>query len=339
MKRTLLVILLMLLLSNICYSTEKMSYFISYDMTFRGKTSIMRVYCQNSERVRIEFESTIEKVINGVKGSETSISSTIYHINKDTSIILDDHAKVAYEQKLSEKNLLLLKNFTGEAVVTQGKKIGEDVILGHPCDGYLFEGKNKITNWVAKENNLILKFEQGEGDFKTITEAKEYKLEKLSDNLFEVPSNYRVVQTVISSEEDVKKEPPVTLDLIQGLLFENVDSISILLPEKEFRKLSKEEINILKIAIKNGTELQETNNREVFTVSSSSTKIVFDLSWVGNTGCNIWYDKASGFLYVNKVDVHRRDQEKHKFDSRWIKKYLVGAYKLKPSEEIMKVLK
>lgn len=339
MKRSLLVIFLVLLVSSICYSAEKISFFISYNMIFQGQKSVMRIYSQAGEKVRFETESTIKSVVDGVKSEKINISSTIYRIDKGISYVLNDYDKVAYEQKLSEKELLLVKSFTGECTVNQYKKIGESIVLGHACEGYLYEGKYKVIDWVSKEHNLILRMENGEGDLKTITEATELKFDRPSDNLFEVPSNYRIVQTVITSEEDLKREPPVTLDVIQGLLFENLISINIHMPETKFRELSKKEIDIFRIAIKNGTGLQETNNSEIYKVSSNQANVGFDLTWAGNVGCNIWYDNASGFMYVDKVNIHRKDQEKHKFDTRWIKKYLMGAYKFKPSKEIMKILK
>ena len=324
-------------LGNICYSAEKMSYFISYNFIFQENTTTIRVFCQNSEKVRIEMENFFEKEKNGIKSNDLAASTTIYNLKKNISLVLNNHKKVAYERQISEKEVFFIKNYTGETNVSQLTKIGEDIILGYNCDVFVYEGKNKIKYWLAKDLNLILKIEQGEGKFKTITVAKEFKSEEISDSLFEIPNNYRTVQTIISNEEDLKKEPPITLANIEELLFENIKFINILISEdKKFRELTKEEIEIFRLAIKNGSELKESEKKDVNI--DSVNRIVFDLRWIGNRGGNIWYDKESRLLFVAKTDVHSKDWEKHEFDLKWIEKYIIGFYIFKPSQEIQKIL-
>ena len=308
-----------------CYSAEKVSYSISYEVIFPGFTTNMRVFCKESNKIRIE------------ESNFNSVSITIYHLKNNTSLVLNDHEKIAFQRQISEKELLYLKNYTGETGINKLEKIGEDVILGYNCDVFIYEGKYKIKYWLAEEFNLILKFEQGEGKQKMITQAKELRFEEIPNSFFEVPNNYRIVQTIISSEEDLKNEPPITLNVIEELLFENIQSINILISDnKNFRDLTKEEIEIFRLAVENGSELQVIEKNDVNL--DLKNRIIFEFKWIGNECSNIRYDKESELIYIEKQDVHRKDEEKHKFDFKWNKKYMFGFYIFKPSQEIKKIL-
>jgi hypothetical protein len=106
-----------------------------------------------------------------------------------------------------------------------------------------------------------------------------------------------------------------------------------------FRELTTDEVKIIRDSFISGSDLAEVTNKELSEVWKIDENPTFILKCSGNQVCNFWYDKVSGYIYVDKSDVFHEEWKEHEMDVKWLKKYNRGAYRFKPSQEFVKILK
>lgn len=342
MKRLILFVSLvaMLVANNPGQALAQSDYCIVYHWTIQGREpSIMRIFCQANQKYRIEDEAVIEGGINGIKTTRKSLAIAIKRFDQNTTWSIDTAEKKAYSLQLTEKEKLYWSSFPrlNKETIVRMQKIGEEVVRTYPCNIYYVENL-KTKYWLATDSDLILKMATGTGQSQTILEAKELKFEKQPDNLFEIPAGYQVVNTVIATAEELQKAPAATLTTIaDAVLTKEIESVVLSDSANGPRKLTNNEIDLLKDIIKNSTELTEISNQE--TPDFSNGFATFIVTWNTKEACNLWYEKNSGYCYLYKVNVHLKEEEVHQFDGQWKQKYLMGTYRFRPGKEINLIIR
>jgi hypothetical protein len=288
----------------------------------------------------MESEDRFTEIKNGVKTIGKSISVSIMRLDKQVIWALDSKNQICREQPIIQNNKNKSPISSIEGLKSKLTKIGEEKILNYDCDVYTSSSKYPSKYWFSKDYDLILKTETGAEGNKSICEAIDLHFEKQDDSLFEIPQGFKVIKLKITPQEEIDKQPPVTLSDIEKSLFSKMESIKLSLSEyAEFRDLTADEINILRRSFALGTNLEEVPNKEVEKISMNHENPVFILEWSKNQMCNFWYDKENGYIYVDKYQVFHEEREEHEIDVNWLKKYADGGYQFKPSQEIEKIIK
>ena len=109
--------------------------------------------------------------------------------------------------------------------ITESENLGEDLISGYRCDGYLLKKDDKelMTYWMSQKLNFPIKIINHTDNSLTL-ELKNIKNEKIDRSLFEIPEGYRKIvrpgdQTITvpnwsdKVEDATVKTPPFEIDL------------------------------------------------------------------------------------------------------------------------------
>lgn len=109
--------------------------------------------------------------------------------------------------------------------IAESENLGEDLISGYRCDGYLLKKDDKelMTYWMSQKLNFPIKIINHTANSLTL-ELKNIKNEKIDRTLFEVPEGYRKIvrpgdQTITvpnwsdKTEKAPIKTPPFEIDL------------------------------------------------------------------------------------------------------------------------------
>lgn len=344
MKKIILSIFLGLIIIGNAFAAKPTDYLIIYQNTFnlQGKSnqSLTKIFCQESTKFRVESETLFNKETNGEKTSGKSLSVSILRLDKQVQWLFDSENKTYREIPISQKTLENNPSFWFQSWKSKLTKISEEKILGYNCDVYVSSSKYPSKYWFNSGYNLLLKTESGIDANKTTCEAIELHFEKQDDSLFEIPRDYQIMKQKISSIQELDKQPPVTLTDIEKLLFADMESVKLRLSKNDkFRDLTSDEIIILRNSFISGRELGEASKQETEPISNDYQNPVFLLEWSGKQQCDFWYDKASGYIYVEKCQVFRKEWKNHEFDFKWLKKYINGGYRFKPSPEIEEIIK
>jgi hypothetical protein len=121
----------------------------------------------------------------------------------------------------------------------------------------------------------------------------------------------------------------IDLKIIEQRLFKDVDRV-VIFSKPENKYLNAKQIENLRKAIRDGTDLTELPQSETSKLINKPNNIVFGLSNIAS----FIYDPKSGYLYIQKSYVNRDLMQKHKQsqiqDLKLIKKYLIGNYRFCP---------
>ncbi|HVO76316.1 MAG TPA: hypothetical protein VMT35_20010 [Ignavibacteriaceae bacterium] len=180
---------------------------------------IIKYYLADNNKFRTEYYSTVEYNINAdaqAMTNDSGVSSgthaemksepktdtgpqTIEILRKDKRLVwsIDPAFKNYIEVPLKEDSwgYALMNIFVDS--MGDLKKSGETKLLDYPCIIWKSEQKENEDNWtsifyVAQDINVVLKTEiRQNGKLVQTMEATEFKLEKPSESLFEVPGGYK----------------------------------------------------------------------------------------------------------------------------------------------------
>lgn len=129
----------------------------------------------------------------------------------------------------------------------------------------------------------------------------------------------------------------VTPKTIADSIFANVKEIRLTYEFPKNRKLSDEEIKLLKDSIEDSTELETITNDEIPAPFQPGYSF-FRITKIGQSGASITYDKTNGFLIIPKIHVHQDKIKEYEQKLSLVRKYLEGAYRLRPSKEFDKLI-
>lgn len=129
----------------------------------------------------------------------------------------------------------------------------------------------------------------------------------------------------------------IDLKIIEQKLFKDVDRVVIFsTPENKY--LNANQIENLRKAIRNGTDLAELSQSKTSSLMDNSDNIAFGLSNIAN----FVYEPKSGYIYVHKSYVNRDIMEKHNQlqiqDIKTIEQYLIGNYRFRPLPLINEII-
>jgi len=341
MRKIFLTLILILMIAGDAFAVKPMDYLIVYENSFiqNGETEILisMIYCRDGKKYRIESESSSKDNIDGTYSKSLSVS--IILLDAKVNWLLDLKNKICRELPVTKQNLDKNSNLSFQNLKNTLTKVSEEKILNYNCDVYISE-KYPLKYWISKDYDLMLKTESGVEGNKIISEVIDLRFEKQDDSLFEIPQDYKIIKLKVTSQEELDKQPPVTLLYIEKLLFEDMNALTLRFPKiDKSRDLSKDEVKALKNSIISGSDLKEVTNKEISEVWKKDENLVFILEWPEKQICNFWYDMSTGFLYVNKLDVFHKELKEHEMDYKWLTKYAEVAYKFKPSKEFEKILK
>ena len=128
----------------------------------------------------------------------------------------------------------------------------------------------------------------------------------------------------------------VTPKIISELLFKDVQRVRYMKEFPQLSELNKEEIQILKTAIYNGTDLVCLSN-DSMPNGFQSGYLYFKIN-KPLISADLFYNKNDGFMLIEKNEVHGENRRKYELRPSLFKKYLVGVYRLRPSKEISKLV-
>lgn len=290
-------------------------------------TSTSKLFCKENKMFRYE-------IISKVNGREMPSVSLIEIKRLDQNLIqkIEPKEKKCIEQQLTPETSFPPLIGYWEKLKANSEKICETKILDYDCEKFQEKDNPKHVFWLTKGTGILLREEEDCKNYKYTTIAKELKFEILDNSLFEVPKDYTIIKLRLSTDEDLKKVPPLTPSLLGELLLEGVET-GILLKGEDISLLSKEKIQILKKSITNGTNLKEVAEKIFFEKRNEQNPAIF---LIGAGIIN--YDHASGYLYIEKRDIYRKTEEQHYYDEKWKKKFLSDGYMIKPSEEIRQII-
>jgi hypothetical protein len=344
MKKILMILILVFIIAGNTLAMNPVDYLIVYQYSLiqDGKTdkSISKIYCQGNTKVRMEMENFFWKKTNGDEVSSKSLSISIIRLDRKVNWLLDLEKKICRELPITPQSLNKNPNYSLQNWKNKLTKIGEEKFLNYDCEVYTSIGSYPSKYWFSKDYNIMLKTESEIEGNKSIIEAVELRFEKQNDSLFEIPQDYEVIKLKVTTQEELDKQPPVTLSDIEKSLFADMKSLQIGLSKfGRFRELAADEIKIIRDSFISGSDLAEVTNKEISEVWKINENPTFILKCSGNLVCNFWYDKVSGYIFVNKSAVFHKEWKEHEMDFKWLKKYAQGAYKFKPSKEFEIILK
>ncbi|HEX2954614.1 MAG TPA: hypothetical protein VHR47_11620 [Bacillota bacterium] len=330
-----LLILLALFCSGI-FAAEPVDYKIVYrnQWTHDNETRIMKttVLSQANLKFRLESESVDESKDN----AKPTPTVWIVRLDKHLTWRLDSSKNFCTEQPYDETRMGR-SFFISEERKGHLSKNGEESILGYPCDIYVDDAATPAKYWISKEHSILLKAEYDLNGSKYISEATELKFEPQESTAFDVPQGYKMLK--IMSKEELDKLPPITLAQIDTSLFSQYESLRISPKTNgESRILTAAEIEILRNSIKNGSQLAEIPNESLSLITTDPSNAVFTIEWSGKEIGNFWFNKTNGYIYINKMSVFHNDLKERYFDVNWVKKFVQGAFRFKPSADLLKLI-
>lgn len=129
----------------------------------------------------------------------------------------------------------------------------------------------------------------------------------------------------------------VTPKMIADSIFANVKEINFTYEFPKYRSLSIEEIKILKNSIEDGIRLADIESNATISHFQPGYSF-FGITKTTKTGVNIAYDKTNNFLIILKIHVHQDKIKEYEQNLNLFRKYLKGAYRLRPSKEFDKLI-
>jgi len=119
---------------------------------------------------------------------------------------------------------------------------------------------------------------------------------------------------------------------IADLLFKDVIGVKYMEHFPEFKEMNDKDISILKKSIQNSSYLSSVPNEEMPTTIFGY--VLFKIQRENHSSVEIYYSKKDGYMFVTKIQVHENNRKKYEQRLSTFKKYLDGAYKFRPSNEI-----
>lgn len=155
-------------------------YVATYQMTSGKETSTHKMFFQgNGTKLRLEVNTPEGELV------------TITRMDKKVTWLLMIEAKMVMEQTF-DPNAWSKYQYDENFLTNNAKKIGEETILGYKCDIYNYKtGSDNFTVSVSQKEKILLKSKVDSKKNKMVMEAKEVKVGKLEDSLFEVPPGYQ----------------------------------------------------------------------------------------------------------------------------------------------------
>lgn len=290
------------------------------------------VLSQANLKYRLESEAADDTK----EAAKPTSSVWIVRLDKHVTWRLDSTKNVCIEQPYDE-NRMGRSFFISEERKGHLKKVGEEKILGYPCDVFTDDTTSSTKYWLTKEHSILLKAESDLNGDKYISEATELRFEPQDDAAFDLPQGYKMLK--IMSKEELEKLPPVTLKEIESSFFQQYEFLHLSqTPDGTSRKLTAAEVDLLRNSFKNGSLLQEISNENLSVIANNQSNVVFTIEWSGKELGHFWYDKSSGYLYISKMSVFHTELKERYFDLNWVKKFVQGAYRFKPGNEFSKLL-
>lgn len=198
-KRNFFIIFLFVLfclLSENIFALKPIDFMIVYKYSWYkdGKvviTNYAKSFCQDSQKLRIE--SKLQGKPRAYIGNIQPI--VIYRLDKHIIYFLNQINKTYTQGPVTDRvtqtiDLTMMMTGLNDQLV----KVGEGKVLGYDCFICTHKDKPNIKYWFSKDFTLILKSEQEINDSKFIFEAVELRLEKQPDELFDIPSDYKLVK-------------------------------------------------------------------------------------------------------------------------------------------------
>ncbi|NLY76332.1 MAG: hypothetical protein GX075_13700 [Firmicutes bacterium] len=249
---------------------------------------------------------------------------------------LEPKEKKCIEQQLTPETSFLPLIDNWKKLKAESEKICETRILDYDCEMFQKKDDPEHVFWLTKDTGILLREEMEFENGKHISIAKELNFEILDDSLFEIPNDYTILKLKLSTDEDLQKAPPLTMQNVQEFLLKGLH-IVFLIKEENLELLSANKTQLLKESILTGMDFKEVTYTEINEKEAIKSNPQFLITTDNNIAFLI-YDIATGYLYIRKKDIYQKNEADHYYDEKWRNKFLMGGYKIKLSEEFRQII-
>jgi hypothetical protein len=323
------------LLSSGILASDPLDYKVIYQNRWTHDEQIRNVKTTVLSQANLKFRIESEYVDDSSDTAKAMLNVWIVRLDKHVTWRLNASKNICLEQPYDESRMGR-SFYISEERRAHLKKVGEEKILGYPCEIFTDSGISSAKYWISKEHSILLKAEYEQDGVKYTSEATELSFEPQDNSAFDVPQDYKMLR--IMSKEELDNLPPVTLKDIHAAFFKEYASFQLSPgPGRAVRTLTLAEIEILKDSFLNGSHLEEISNETLSTIANQKTPAVFTIKWTERESGSFWF--SNGYIYISKMSVFHNELDERYFDVNWVKKFIQGAYRFKPSSAITKLLK
>jgi hypothetical protein len=158
-------------------------YVATYLVTSGKETTTQKIYFQNNgTKLRLEMKTPEGDMV------------TITRLDKKVSWVLMPQEKMVMEQSF-DPNAWSKYKCDDDFLTTKAKKTGEETILGYKCDIYTYKtGSDQCTTSISQKEKIMLKSVIESRKTKVVMLAKDVKIGKQPDALFEIPPGYEKLE-------------------------------------------------------------------------------------------------------------------------------------------------
>lgn len=125
---------------------------------------------------------------------------------------------------------------------------------------------------------------------------------------------------------------------IEKGLFTDLDSIDIVIDNSDIGyQMSDKQIDILKKSIDECISIEELTRKD-YKEELYNSNVVIIIKKTNSKEANLRFNVDSGYLFIRKIDIFLGDPKKIMMNRALSKKYIEGAYRIRPSNRFQQLL-